>query len=64
MDLFGVEELEICPWALREGVILRLTWTTCMPGRSCATTCTVAPVATPQRRMAPAPPAPRNCPSG
>ncbi|MEV6796109.1 Ppx/GppA phosphatase family protein [Streptomyces sp. NPDC051320] len=23
MDLFGVEELEVCPWALREGVILR-----------------------------------------
>ena len=23
MDLFGVGELEICPWALREGVILR-----------------------------------------
>jgi exopolyphosphatase/guanosine-5'-triphosphate,3'-diphosphate pyrophosphatase len=23
MDLFGVEELFICPWALREGVILR-----------------------------------------
>ncbi|MEV6397283.1 Ppx/GppA phosphatase family protein [Streptomyces sp. NPDC051907] len=23
MDLFGAEELEICPWALREGVILR-----------------------------------------
>ncbi|MDT3399974.1 Ppx/GppA phosphatase family protein [Streptomyces sp. B1866] len=23
MDLFGVTELEICPWALREGVILR-----------------------------------------
>ncbi|MCH0565160.1 MULTISPECIES: Ppx/GppA phosphatase family protein [unclassified Streptomyces] len=23
MDLFGVENLEICPWALREGVILR-----------------------------------------
>ena len=23
MDLFGVETLEICPWALREGVILR-----------------------------------------
>jgi exopolyphosphatase / guanosine-5'-triphosphate,3'-diphosphate pyrophosphatase len=23
MDLFGLEELEICPWALREGVILR-----------------------------------------
>ncbi|WP_069171980.1 Ppx/GppA phosphatase family protein [Streptomyces griseus] len=23
MDLFAVEELEICPWALREGVILR-----------------------------------------
>jgi exopolyphosphatase/guanosine-5'-triphosphate,3'-diphosphate pyrophosphatase len=22
MDLFGIEELEICPWALREGVIL------------------------------------------
>ena len=22
MDIFGVEELEICPWALREGVIL------------------------------------------
>ncbi|MEU4039552.1 Ppx/GppA phosphatase family protein [Streptomyces collinus] len=23
MDLFGIESLEICPWALREGVILR-----------------------------------------
>ncbi|GGZ28838.1 hypothetical protein GCM10010327_68990 [Streptomyces nitrosporeus] len=23
MDLYGVEELEVCPWALREGVILR-----------------------------------------
>ena len=23
MDLLGVEELQICPWALREGVILR-----------------------------------------
>ncbi|MGW1722188.1 Ppx/GppA phosphatase family protein [Streptomyces sp. NPDC002306] len=23
MDLFGVEALEVCPWALREGVILR-----------------------------------------
>lgn len=23
MDIFGVEELEICPWALREGVILQ-----------------------------------------
>ena len=23
MDLLGVESLEICPWALREGVILR-----------------------------------------
>ncbi|MEZ0091472.1 Ppx/GppA family phosphatase [Streptacidiphilus sp. EB129] len=23
MDLFGVEELDICPWALREGLILR-----------------------------------------
>lgn len=23
MDLFGIERLEICPWALREGVILR-----------------------------------------
>ncbi|GAA3051610.1 hypothetical protein GCM10020000_36140 [Streptomyces olivoverticillatus] len=23
MELFEVEELEICPWALREGVILR-----------------------------------------
>lgn len=23
MDLFGIKELEICPWALREGVILR-----------------------------------------
>jgi exopolyphosphatase/guanosine-5'-triphosphate,3'-diphosphate pyrophosphatase len=23
MDLFGLRELEICPWALREGVILR-----------------------------------------
>ncbi|MET9697196.1 Ppx/GppA phosphatase family protein [Streptomyces sp. NPDC006529] len=23
MDLFGIEDLEICPWALREGIILR-----------------------------------------
>lgn len=23
MDLFGVDEIEVCPWALREGVILR-----------------------------------------
>jgi exopolyphosphatase/guanosine-5'-triphosphate,3'-diphosphate pyrophosphatase len=23
MDLFEVPELEVCPWALREGVILR-----------------------------------------
>jgi exopolyphosphatase/guanosine-5'-triphosphate,3'-diphosphate pyrophosphatase len=22
MDIFGLDELEICPWALREGVIL------------------------------------------
>ena len=22
MDIFGLSELEICPWALREGVIL------------------------------------------
>jgi exopolyphosphatase/guanosine-5'-triphosphate,3'-diphosphate pyrophosphatase len=27
MDLLGVEELQICPWALREGIILRrLDW--------------------------------------
>lgn len=23
MDLLGVQELKICPWALREGVLLR-----------------------------------------
>ncbi len=23
MDLFGLDELAICPWALREGIILR-----------------------------------------
>jgi len=23
MDLLGIERLDICPWALREGVILR-----------------------------------------
>ena len=23
MDLFGLDELVLCPWALREGVILR-----------------------------------------
>jgi exopolyphosphatase/guanosine-5'-triphosphate,3'-diphosphate pyrophosphatase len=23
MDLFGVDTVEICPWALREGVILK-----------------------------------------
>lgn len=29
LDLFGAESLEICPWALREGVILRrLDWIT------------------------------------
>lgn len=29
MDLLGVERLEVCPWALREGVILRrLDWMT------------------------------------
>jgi exopolyphosphatase / guanosine-5'-triphosphate,3'-diphosphate pyrophosphatase len=22
MDIFGLTELEICPWALREGIIL------------------------------------------
>ena len=27
MDLFDVAELEMCPWALREGLILRrLDW--------------------------------------
>jgi exopolyphosphatase/guanosine-5'-triphosphate,3'-diphosphate pyrophosphatase len=27
MDALGVEEIELCPWALREGVILRrLDW--------------------------------------
>jgi exopolyphosphatase/guanosine-5'-triphosphate,3'-diphosphate pyrophosphatase len=27
MDLLGIEQLDICPWALREGVILRrLDW--------------------------------------
>ena len=35
MDLFDLEELFICPWALREGVILRRldALTTGMPGR-------------------------------
>ena len=23
MDLLGLDRLEICPWALREGIILR-----------------------------------------
>jgi exopolyphosphatase/guanosine-5'-triphosphate,3'-diphosphate pyrophosphatase len=23
MDLLGIAELEVCPWALREGVLLR-----------------------------------------
>jgi exopolyphosphatase/guanosine-5'-triphosphate,3'-diphosphate pyrophosphatase len=27
MDLFGLESLAVCPWALREGIILRrLDW--------------------------------------
>jgi exopolyphosphatase/guanosine-5'-triphosphate,3'-diphosphate pyrophosphatase len=27
MEEFGLDEVEICPWALREGVILRrLDW--------------------------------------
>jgi exopolyphosphatase/guanosine-5'-triphosphate,3'-diphosphate pyrophosphatase len=27
MDALGVDEIELCPWALREGVILRrLDW--------------------------------------
>ena len=31
MDLLGVDEVQVCPWALREGVILRrLDW---MPAR-------------------------------
>ena len=35
MDLFDLEELFICPWALREGVILRRldALTTAPPGR-------------------------------
>ena len=33
MDLLGVDELSICPWALREGVILRrLDWLAADPG--------------------------------
>ena len=31
MDLFGLPELEVCPWALREGVILRRL--DALPGR-------------------------------
>ena len=36
MDLFDLEELFICPWALREGVILRRldALSTGLPGRS------------------------------
>ena len=35
MDLFDLDELFICPWALREGVILRRldALTTGLPGR-------------------------------
>jgi exopolyphosphatase / guanosine-5'-triphosphate,3'-diphosphate pyrophosphatase len=32
MDLFGIPELEICPWALREGVILRRMDALAAPG--------------------------------
>jgi exopolyphosphatase/guanosine-5'-triphosphate,3'-diphosphate pyrophosphatase len=34
MDLFGIAELEICPWALREGVILRRLDAMGLPGRA------------------------------
>jgi exopolyphosphatase/guanosine-5'-triphosphate,3'-diphosphate pyrophosphatase len=34
MDLFGLTELEICPWALREGVILRRLDAMPLEGRS------------------------------
>jgi exopolyphosphatase/guanosine-5'-triphosphate,3'-diphosphate pyrophosphatase len=35
MDLLGVQELQLCPWALREGVILRrLDWMAGLNGRS------------------------------
>ncbi len=38
MDLLGVGELSICPWALREGVILRrLDWLAAHPGGGPAT---------------------------
>ncbi|WP_329565074.1 Ppx/GppA phosphatase family protein [Kitasatospora sp. NBC_01266] len=32
MDLFGLEELDICPWALREGIILRRLDSMVQPG--------------------------------
>ncbi|GAA2745149.1 Ppx/GppA phosphatase family protein [Kitasatospora cinereorecta] len=32
MDLFGLDELDICPWALREGIILRRLDTMDSPG--------------------------------
>ncbi|CAM5650313.1 hypothetical protein STENM223S_00887 [Streptomyces tendae] len=31
IDLFGVERLEICPWALREGVVFRTSTTWARP---------------------------------
>ena len=32
MDLFELSELEVCPWALREGIILRrLDWLAAVP---------------------------------
>jgi len=35
MDLFDLPELEICPWALREGIILeRLDQIAIVPGRT------------------------------
>jgi len=37
MDLFGLPELEVCPWALREGVILRRLDTLPGPARRLAT---------------------------
>jgi exopolyphosphatase/guanosine-5'-triphosphate,3'-diphosphate pyrophosphatase len=34
MDLLGLDRLEICPWALREGIILeRLDLIGVVPGR-------------------------------
>ncbi len=60
MDLFGVERLEICPWALREGVIpaASTTWARADPERPPSKAPPPAMANTTTAKRYPAPPHP------